>query len=209
MWEWICVISFPFRVHCPTAYSFWLPFTQSNVKSQNKTDEFRYCIAICPLNKKVLLRERKRHTARRVPSTRHAVPVGGDPILLAGGTPPCWWGGGTPTCWGSPSCWQGGTLGTPHFDLGRGTPQLARWGSSPPPWVWTDRRLWKHNLPHSFEMRVVKSLGQVYWFAHKAKVTEKNTVPKYQVIKPVFPEPPPPHNFYYDIKLYINLKTTD
>ena len=30
-------------------------------------------------NKKVLLRERKRHTARCVASTRYAVPVGGTP----------------------------------------------------------------------------------------------------------------------------------
>ena len=30
-------------------------------------------------NKKVLLRERKRHTARRVASTRYAVPVGATP----------------------------------------------------------------------------------------------------------------------------------
>ena len=47
-------------------------------------------------NKKILLRERKRHTARRVASTHYAVPVGGTIAPLP-----------------SP---------LPHLDLGRGTP---------------------------------------------------------------------------------------
>ena len=49
-------------------------------------------------NKTVLLRERKRHTARRVASTRHAVLAGGGgggvPTLVGGGTYPGG-GGGT------------------------------------------------------------------------------------------------------------------
>ena len=53
------------------------------------------------LNKKVLLRERKRHTARHVASTHYAVPVGGG-------------GGGTYPRWGVPTL--GGTY------LGRGVP---------------------------------------------------------------------------------------
>ena len=42
-------------------------------------------------NKKILLRERKRHTARRVASTRYAVPVGGTPTWED--VPPIWEGG--------------------------------------------------------------------------------------------------------------------
>ena len=45
-------------------------------------------------NKKVLLRERKRHTARRVSSARYA--GGGYPIPGLGGTPSQVWGGGYP-----------------------------------------------------------------------------------------------------------------
>ena len=54
------------------------------------------------LYKKVLLRERKRLTVRRVASTRHAVCVEGTPSPPPrpdlgpgqGGTPSCWWGEG-------------------------------------------------------------------------------------------------------------------
>ena len=89
------------------------------------------------VNKKVLLRARKRHTARRVASTRDAVPVGG--------TPPSWdltWMGEVPPCpnlgrghlpfrpkkevppvltWeGVPLYWPGKGYSHPH--LGRGYP---------------------------------------------------------------------------------------
>ena len=71
-------------------------------------------------NKKVLLRERKRHTARRVASTRYAVLVGVGVPTLGGGYLP-WWGGGVPT--------PGGGWGTylgryPHPDLSRYPPPI-------------------------------------------------------------------------------------
>ena len=99
----------------------------------------------CRKNKKVLLRERKRHTARRVASTRYAALSNPD---LVGGNPsrPC----------------QGGTLGTPHHpdlvggqvphpDLVRGypryhppsrpgqgyprySPTIQTWDGVPPTW---------------------------------------------------------------------------
>ena len=48
---------------------------------------------IFSVNKKVLLRDRKRHTARRVASTRSAV--------VSGWGVGVWWGGGYPTLdWG-------------------------------------------------------------------------------------------------------------
>ena len=68
------------------------------------------------LNNKVLLRERKRHTARRVASTRHAVPVGVPPS-------PC------------PDLDRGG--GVPHpADWGRGYPFLVMEGGTPPILTW-------------------------------------------------------------------------
>ena len=45
-------------------------------------------------NKKVLLRERKRHIARRIASACHAVLVGGVPTLVPGGGVPILVGGG-------------------------------------------------------------------------------------------------------------------
>ena len=56
------------------------------------------------LNKTVLLRERKRHTARRVASTRSVIPVGGA-YPGGGGTYP---GGGYLPWWGVPTL-VGGT----------------------------------------------------------------------------------------------------
>ena len=74
-------------------------------------------------NKKVLLRERKRHTARRVASARYAAPSGGGTPSHSGGYPShvlmveggypgqvLMWGGYPPPS--RPS--QGGTLGPPH-----------------------------------------------------------------------------------------------
>ena len=78
------------------------------------------------INKKVLLRERKRHTTRHVASTHYAGLVGGGTL----GTPPAWiWVGvpgvpphqmdGVPPTW----TWVGGTQGTPN----------TRWMGYPPP----------------------------------------------------------------------------
>ena len=82
------------------------------------------------INKKVLLRERKRHTDRGVASTRYVTLVGGYPqpgavpllagYLLLGGTPargyPCW--GGTPT-------WEGSI---PPSRPGKGVPPVSWMG---------------------------------------------------------------------------------
>ena len=86
------------------------------------------------LNKKVLLRERKRQTTRRVASARFA-DVGGvpHPVLDRGGTPSSL-GGGYPRVlppdlgWGTTLSRKGcppPDLGwsTPHPDLGQGTPR--------------------------------------------------------------------------------------
>ena len=84
--------------------------------------------------KKVLLRERKRHTTRRVASARYATL---SPDMGRGGTPfnPGGGGGGTPSSpggeypicldlgWGTPSS---AGWGTP-LDLGWGTPPSAEW----------------------------------------------------------------------------------
>ena len=73
------------------------------------------------VHKKVLLRERKRHTDRRVARTRSAVPVG------------------VPPAWNLTWTWEGGTphldLGRryPHLDLGRKYPHLDLGRGYPPP----------------------------------------------------------------------------
>ena len=72
-------------------------------------------------NKKVLLRERKRHTTRRVVSTPSVVLTGYPP----GRVPPC------PDLAGGGSCWGGYPIpGYPHPNLARGVPY---WGY--PTWV--------------------------------------------------------------------------
>ena len=95
-------------------------------------------------NKKVLLRERKRHTARRVASTCYAVPVGGY-LLWWGGAYPGGgylpWVGGIYSGWGVPTLVGGGTYpwwGVPT--LGGGVPTLSGgvptlvWGGTYPRW---------------------------------------------------------------------------
>ena len=92
-----------------------------------------YQYQLHPLNKKVLLRERKRHTARRIASTCYAVPVGG--------TPPSWdltWIGGYPLPREVPPSQVGYPhldleKGTPCLDLGRGYPHLDLTRGYPPP----------------------------------------------------------------------------
>ena len=102
-----------------------------------------------PAYRKVLLRERKRHTAHHVASARYAAlsPGGGGPYpiqsWMGGGTPSqVWMGGvthqvldegypipdldwGVPPCYGTPHLNLG--WGTPHLNLGWGTPLLAGW----------------------------------------------------------------------------------
>ena len=105
-------------------------------------------------NKKVLLRDRKRHTARRVASTRSAVLVGRrwgypSPILNGKVSQSCpGWGGGYPIL-----TWTGGMAvlswlgGTPVLSLMDGAPVLgspkpglgypqARTRVPPPAWNW-------------------------------------------------------------------------
>ena len=108
-------------------------------------------------NKKFLLRERKRHTARRVASTCYAVPVGGtlplsrSKVRMGGrgkGTPyPSPGKGATPFPgpgrWGYPPS-QVRMGGTPYSDPGReyppsgpgkGVPPVGKDGGTPPPEV--------------------------------------------------------------------------
>ena len=82
-------------------------------------------------NKKVLLRERKRHTARHVASTRYAARVRG--------TPPSW----DLTWMGVPPFQVGGT----PFS-GGGTPFPGRWGTGTPVDVWTDTQSETITFPH-------------------------------------------------------------
>ena len=72
-------------------------------------------------NKKVLLPECKRHTARRVASARYAGGGGvvPHPVMVGGGTSSSHSGGGYPI-----QSWWGSTPGTPyHPDLARGYPR--------------------------------------------------------------------------------------
>ena len=73
-------------------------------------------------NKKVLLREHKRHIARHVASTRYAVPVGGTPTVLG---PDLERGGGVPPS----QVWMGRVL-FPGLD-GGGAPQVWMGGGYP------------------------------------------------------------------------------
>ena len=95
-----------------------------------------------PMNKKVILRERKIYTARRVASTRYTFPVGGTPPPRPGQvggegkvTPISGrdWGGGTPSqviIGGTPCLCQDG--GYPHLaNRGSGTPSQVRMRVSP------------------------------------------------------------------------------
>ena len=105
------------------------------------------------VNKKVLLRERKRHTARRVASASYAALSNG-----AGGVPhPVLAGTLQPSRPG-----QGGTQGTPHPDLslctplphpdlGWGTPPVQTCDGVPPPppvEVWADTQSENITFPH-------------------------------------------------------------
>ena len=134
-------------------------------------------------DKKVLLRERKRHTDRGVSST---------PSVTRGGVPP--WQGyplarsdggylrwGTPRPGGVPPP-AGPGWGTPHWtwlgyppqsDLAGvpPTPPHQTWLGYPPPQVWTDRRMdkhvSKHNLPvvlrtRSVMIKIVFASNQIF-----------------------------------------------
>ena len=93
------------------------------------------------INKKVLLRERKRHTTRRVVSTPSVVLPGYPPILTWPGGVPCQGGPylGTPLAWYPPCpdlglpCW-GVSTWVPLAGYPQGTPQQGMPpGRVPPP----------------------------------------------------------------------------
>ena len=100
-------------------------------------------------NKKVLLRERKRHTARRVAVASACYSGGGTwstPPDLGWGTPRTWdgvpprtWDGVTPQTWD----W----VPPLDLDLGWGTP-LPRPEMGYPPQVWTDKQTENSTFPH-------------------------------------------------------------
>ena len=99
-------------------------------------------------NKKVLLRERKRHTARRVVSTPSVgLPGYPPPPILAWGVP----------CWGVPY------LGAPGQDGGGGVPYLeskALWDmGTPPPQLDLARYPPSQCLPHGILGNVAKHYG--------------------------------------------------
>ena len=80
-----------------------MTYRQSTLQTAVFVEQFFNRAVNLTLNKKVLLRERKRHTVRHVASARYA--MGGYPVPgLRGGTPSQVWGG-TPS-----QVWGGGTL---------------------------------------------------------------------------------------------------
>ena len=125
-------------------------------------------------NKKVLLRESKKHTARHVASTCRGVPVGCTPHPdlghnLDGGTPLSWpWDGGPPILtWDGiiPLSWPG--MGVPLSWPGMGyPPPVSQMGVSPQKWTYTHP--WKQYLPHSFGMRAVirQNINSIDTFKH-------------------------------------------
>ena len=100
------------------------------------------------LNKKVLLRGRKRHTAHYIASTVMLFQLGVPPVLtwdltMMGGNPLSWPGIGVP----SVLTWDGGI---PCCDLGWGTPAVVTWDGVPPILTWDgvppqSERMW---IPH-------------------------------------------------------------
>ena len=136
-------------------------------------------VNISTINKKVLLRERKRHTARRVASTPYVVLTGyppSRPDLTGGGGYPA---GGIPDL-GTP------LAGYPHPRQGtprQGTP-LA--GYSPPGWTWQGIPLrldlagyppqW---LPHGILGNVAKHYGM--WTDRRTDTCQNITFPSYYV----------------------------
>ena len=83
-------------------------------------------------NKTVLLRKRKRHTARRVASTRYAAPVGGNPSPILGSD----LNRGVIPCQGVPPCQVGVHLPRQGVPLPRGVPTPYLWRGYPSP-TWT------------------------------------------------------------------------
>ena len=86
-------------------------------------------VKIYLLHKKVLLRERKRHTARRVESTPSVVLTGYPPVLT--------WLGGTLPWYPPPAGYPPGRVHPPEQDTPQqGTPPGWTWQGTPPSWTW-------------------------------------------------------------------------
>ena len=142
IFTWITIIVIIVGV----VWNKWIKQCDANVAAadQNPRDATKYYWD----NKKVLLRECKRHTARRIASTpsvvlmgEYPIPgegypilVGGTPSLVVGypGVPPIWtWPGYPPSGpgWGTPCLDLAGVspiftcLGYPHLDLDRVPPR--------------------------------------------------------------------------------------
>ena len=101
-------------------------------------------------NKKVLLLERKRHTARHVANTTHyAVPVEGTPFSILG--PDLDGGGGVPhPADGGGYPWPG--MGYPTFWPKMGVPSISRMGYSPCwDWMGYPPPIWKDGVTPNFE----------------------------------------------------------
>ena len=97
-------------------------------------DNRNFCCRKLLYNKKVL-RERKRHTARRVTVASACYSGGGTT-----GTPPTWtWDGVPPSPyqdlgWGTPPTWTWDGV-PPYLNLGWGTPLPEPWMGYPPTWT--------------------------------------------------------------------------
>ena len=104
------------------------------------------CSLCC--NKKVLLRERKRHTACRVASARYAGGVGGGvphPVMVGGYPIQSWWGGDPIQSWwgGYPiQSWWGG-VPHPVMVVGGYPIQSWWWGPQVPPTI----QIWPGGYP--------------------------------------------------------------
>ena len=105
-------------------------------------------------NKKVLLRERKRHTARCVANTRYVVLTGYPPGGVPGQVPPP----------GGPGTPPGGVrvpprgVRVPPGGVPSQVPPRGGSGYPPgqvPPPLWTDKHLWKQYLPVVLRTRAV------------------------------------------------------
>ena len=112
------------------------------------------------MNKKVLLRERKRHTARcRVVTTHSVVLSWLIPPPPAGWTDPPSWTWPPPPAGPDPPPPPGRLDLTPSLPTGLRTAQPPRppwldWPDQPTP-LWTDKHLWKQYLPVVLRTRAV------------------------------------------------------
>ena len=162
-WPWLCD---SVAIASMWLLNFWKVDFHQKTKQDLEKSFFDFILKFYSdnrFNKKVLLRERKRHTARRVASTPYVVLTGYPPpprVPPWQGTPPA----GYPPWQGTPPGrvppWQGTPwLGTPR----QGTPLPGyppRQGTPlpgyPPSWTWQGNLPW---LPHGILGNVAKHYG--------------------------------------------------